>query len=274
MREVIVRFPAHALDDVLDRILPIVPDGVREAPARRGQVELRMVGPHLPSLRDIAQAVRAGVGQISFQISERAVPDDWRQRRLSDYQAHPIGGRLVVRPPWAPAAPDGMIDIVLEEGGAFGAGTHPTTRTCLELMLAMTLRGSFADLGCGSGVLAILAGLLGFSPLAAVDVQPGSVDATRVNAALAGLEVQAAVADLSREPAPPAESFVANVPPAVHAGIASSWRDESEPRVGLLSGFAPADAESVARVYAASGFTERRRNVVQGWVVSEVSRDR
>ena len=67
---------------------------------------------------------------------------------------------------------------------------------------------------------------------------------------------------------------MANVPPAVHAGIATSWRDESEPRVGLLSGFAPADAESVARVYAASGFTERRRNVVQGWVVSEVSRDR
>ena len=137
MREVIVRFPAHALDDVLDRILPIVPDGVREAPAPRGQVELRMVGAHLPPLRDIAQAVRAGVGRISFQISERAVPDDWRERRLADYQAHPIAGRLVVRPPWAPAAPDGMIDIVLEEGGAFGAGTHPTTRTCLELMLAM-----------------------------------------------------------------------------------------------------------------------------------------
>ena len=126
---------------------------------------------------------------------------------------------------------------MLEEGGAFGAGTHPTTRTCLELMLAMTPDGSFADLGCGSGVLAILAGLLGFSPLTAVDVQPGSVDATRVNAARAGVELDTAVADLSVEPAPPAQSFVANVPPAVHAGIASSWRDEPEPRVGLLSGF-------------------------------------
>ena len=70
MREVIVRFPAHALDDVLDRILPIVPDGVREAPAPRGQIELRMVGPHLPILRDIARAMRP----TPFQISEHAVP--------------------------------------------------------------------------------------------------------------------------------------------------------------------------------------------------------
>lgn len=270
MREVIIRFPAHALDGVLDRILPIVPDGVREAPAPRGQIELRMVGPHLPPLRDIARAVRP----TPFQISERAVPDDWRERRLADYQARPIGNRLVVRPPWAPSPPEGMLDIVLEEGGAFGAGTHPTTRKCLELMLAMTPEGSFADLGCGSGVLAILAGLLGFSPLTAVDVQPGSVDATRLNAARAGVDVAAAVADLSREPAPAAAAFVANVPPAVHAGIAESWRDEPEPRTGLLSGFAPDHADAVATAYAAAGFIERERHVEQGWVVAEVSRAR
>lgn len=270
MREVIVRFPVYALDDVLDRVLPIVPDGVREAPAPRGQIELRMVGPHLPPLRDIARAVRPA----PFQISERAVPDDWRERRLADYQAHPIGDRLVVRPPWAPSPPPEMIDIVLEEGGAFGAGTHPTTRKCLELMLGMAPEGSFADLGCGSGVLAILAGLLGFSPLTAVDVQPGSVEATRVNAARAGVEVLAAVADLSREPAPPAGSFVANVPPAVHAGIARSWRDVPEPREGLVSGFTEGDADGVAADYAEAGFTERARHLQQGWVVSEVSRTR
>jgi ribosomal protein L11 methyltransferase len=270
MREVIVRFPMHALDDVLDRILPIVPVGVREAAAPRGQIELRMLGPHLPSLRDIAQAVRP----TPFQISERQVPDDWRERRLADYQADPIAGRLVVRPPWAPSPAEDMLDIVLEEGGAFGAGTHPTTRKCLELMLSMTPEGSFADLGCGSGVLAILAGLLGFSPLTAVDVQPTSIDATRVNAARAGVVVEAAVSDLSREPAPPAQSFVANVPPAVHAGIAESWRHETAPRAGLLSGFAPADADFVIAGYETCGFAERSRHITHQWIVSEVARVR
>jgi ribosomal protein L11 methyltransferase len=268
MREVIVRFPARALEDVLDRVLPIVPDGVREAPAPRGQIELRMAGPHLPPLRDIARAVRP----TPFQISERAVPDDWRERRLNEYQADPIGGRLVVRPPWAPAPPEGMIDIVLAEGGAFGAGTHPTTRRCLELMLAMTPVGSFADLGCGSGVLAILAGLLGFSPLIAVDVQPGSVEATRLNAARAGVEIEAAVADLSAEPAPSAVSFVANVPPVIHGRIARSWRDDPGPRRGLVSGFGPAHADAVAQAYAGCGFAEHERHVQHGWVVAEMSR--
>jgi len=268
MREVIVRFPAHALDEVLDRVLPIVPDGVREAPAARGQVELRMLGPHLPSLRDIARAVRP----TRFQISEREVPDDWRARRLAEYRADPIGGRIIVRPPWAPEPPQGMIDIVLEEGGAFGAGTHPTTRTCLELMLEMAPGGPFADLGCGSGVLAILAGLRGFGPLVAVDVQPGSVEATRVNAARAGVEVEAWVADLSEERAPAAASFVANVPPAVHAGISAGWRDAPEPRVGLISGFGPAHADTVAAVYAECGLRERRRHVQHGWVVAEMAR--
>ena len=259
----------YVLDDVLDRLLPIVPDGVREAPAPRGQVELRMVGPHLPPLRDIARRAcgrprfRSRSGRCPTTGASAGWPTIRPTRSAADWSCARRG-----RPP----RPTGMIDIVLEEGGAFGAGTHPTTRTCLELMLAMTPEGSFADLGCGSGVLAILAGLLGFSPLTALDVQPGSVEATRVNAARAGVEVRAAVADLSREPAPPAKSFVANVPPAVHAGIAASWRDVSEARVGLLSGFGPGDADGVVAGYADVGFSERDRHVAHGWVVSEVSR--
>jgi hypothetical protein len=67
-------------------------------------------------------------------------------------------------------------------------------------------------------------------------------------------------------------SFVANVPPVVHAGIAASWRDMAEPRIGLASGFGPAHADAVAAVYAASGFAERERHVAHGWVVSELAR--
>jgi ribosomal protein L11 methyltransferase len=267
-REVIVRVPAHSLDDVLDRVLPVVPDGVREMPASRRHVELRMLGPNLPPLREIARAVRP----VPFQISERDVPDDWRERRLADYRADPIGERLVVRPPWAPAPAAGLIDIVLEETAAFGAGSHPTTRTCLELLLTMTPQGSFADLGCGSGVLAILAGRLGWGPLTAVDVQPVSVDATRANAASNGVELRAAVVDLSREPAPAAVTFVANLPPVVHAGIARSWQDVTEPRTGLVSGFGPAQAQAVVEAYAACGFSERRRHEHHGWVIGELTR--
>jgi ribosomal protein L11 methyltransferase len=268
MREVIIRVPAHALDEVLDRVLPVVPDGVRQVPLSRSQVELRMLGPQLPPLRDIARAVRP----VPFQISERDVADDWRQRRLTDYRADAIAERLVVRPPWAPPPPDGLIDIVLEESAAFGAGTHPTTRTLMELLLSMAPGGSFADLGCGSGVLAILAAGLGWAPVIAVDVQPGSVDSTRANALTNRAVVEVGVVDLSSEPAPPAVTFAANVPPLVHAGIARSWRDVVEPRTGLVSGFGPVHAEAVMDAYAPCGFTEQRRHEHHGWVVSELTR--
>jgi ribosomal protein L11 methyltransferase len=205
MREVVLRVPAHALDDVLDRILPVVPDGVRERPVPPGQVELRMRGPQLPSLATIALAV----GRLPFQISEHAVSDDWRERRLAEYEAEPVGGRLVVRPPWAPPAAPGQIDIVLGEGSAFGVGTHPTTRKCLELLLDLPPAGSFADLGCGSGVLAILASRRGWSPVSAVDIQSVSVDAARANALRNEVEIEAWVCDLSREPAPRAAGFAA-----------------------------------------------------------------
>jgi ribosomal protein L11 methyltransferase len=268
MREVVLRVPAPALDDVLDRILPLVPDGVRERLVPPSQVELRMRGPQLPPLATIARAV----GDLPFQISEHAVSDDWQERRLAEYQAEPIGGRLVVRPPWAPPPASGLIDIVLQEGSAFGLGTHPTTRTCLELLLELPPEGSFADLGCGSGVLAILAGRLGWSPVTALDVQPASVAASRANAERNAVEIEAGVCDLSREPVPPTAGFAANLPPAVHLAIASGWREGETPATGLVSGFGPHQAAAVAGAYAASGLQERRRHVLHGWVVAELAR--
>jgi ribosomal protein L11 methyltransferase len=268
MREVVLRVPAHALDDVLDRILPLVPDGVRESALPPSEVELRMRGPQLPPLATIARSV----GTLPFRIFERAVSDDWRERRLAEYEAEPIAGRLLVRPPWAPPPGSGLIDIVLEEGGAFGVGTHPTTRTCLELLLDLPPAGSFADLGCGSGVLAILARRLGWSPVTALDVQPTSVAAAHANAVRNAVEIQTGVCDLSRESALPAAGFAANLPATVHLAIASSWREAETPRAGLVSGFGPQEAAAVAGGYAASGLRERRRHVLHGWVVAELTR--
>lgn len=269
MREVVLRVPARALDDVLDRVLPVVPDGVREFGVPPLQVELRMRGPELPPLTTIARAL----GTLPFQISEHTVSDDWRERRLAEYRAEPIAGRLVVRPPWAPPAGDGVLDIVLQEGSAFGAGTHPTTRTCLGLLLDLPAAGSFADLGCGSGVLAILAAQRGWSPVTAVDVQPASVTAARENAVANGVTIQAAARDLSREPAPLESGFAANVPPTVHLAIAAGWAGAVVPEVGLLSGFGTREAQRVLDAYAAIGLRESGRHVEHGWVVVQVARE-
>jgi ribosomal protein L11 methyltransferase len=249
VREVVLRVPKLAVEDILDRLLPIVPGGVREVPAGL-HIDLLMRGPEVPSRDEIEPLC----GRWPHVLSEREIPDDWRARRLADYRPDPIAGRLVVRPEWAPVTRD-MIDIVLGESAAFGAGTHPTTRTCLEQLLELEPAQRFADLGCGTGVLAILAAKLGWASVMAVDVEPGSV----------------AVVDLMSQAPPPASAFAANVPPAVHVAVAERLADPV-PTSGLLSGFATSQADDVIRAYAARGLRERRQIETQGWAVVVIGR--
>ncbi|MGZ4173455.1 MAG: 50S ribosomal protein L11 methyltransferase [Solirubrobacteraceae bacterium] len=259
--------PAAAVEGVLDRLLPMVPGGVREI-ACGAEVELRLRGADLPPVGDLARA--AGVRRAS--VREHEIPDDWRARRRLDYRPLVIGGRLVVRPDWAPPASAAMgggadvIEIVLGEGPAFGGGTHPTTEACLELLLGLAPLGPFADLGCGTGVLAILAAKLGSDPVLAVDVQPGSVAAAVANAARNGVRVDAFVSDLSVEQPPAGQTLVANLPAAVHTSIAARLAPPL-PRLALLSGFGPTEAATVTAAYARRGLHARRTIERAGWTI-------
>jgi ribosomal protein L11 methyltransferase len=268
MRELVLRVPAGALDEVLDRILPLVPAGVRERALPGGRIELSMRGAVLPS----ADAIRGAVDFTPCELSEREVSDDWRRRRLDDYRPDVIGGRLVVRPQWAPAPGARLLDVVLRESSAFGAGTHPTTRTCLELLLEMEPLGAFADLGCGTGVLAIVASKLGWAPVTAVDVVPAAVAATVVNAAVNRAEIRATAGDIRSEPIPHPVGFAANVPAAVHEAIAAGWRTGEPPVRGLISGIGPEQIDPVIAAYHASGLVEAERREPHGWVVSVLAR--
>jgi ribosomal protein L11 methyltransferase len=266
MREIVVRVPAAAVEDVLDRLLPIVPGGVRET--RRGsQVELTMRGDELPALREIQRLV----GRVPHRLKEREAADDWRERRLADYEPNLIAERLLVRPDWAPSPEPGVLDVVLSESSAFGVGAHPTTRVCLGLLLELEPTGSFADLGCGTGVLAITAAKLGWKPVAAVDVQPEAVEATRANAALNGVAIEPTLLDLSAAPPPAATGFAANVPAELHAKLAPALAESA--RAAVVSGFTAPDAADVLETYAARGLDTRRRVDSAGWTVARLERD-
>jgi ribosomal protein L11 methyltransferase len=274
MREVVLRIPRLAVEDVLDRLLLIVPGGVRESRAG-GHVELRMRGAEVPRAEDIAKAV----GRWPHTLSEREEADDWRERRLADYVPEVIGGRVVVRADWAPstaaktAQGGNSIEIVVRAAGAaFGSGTHPTTRTCLEWLLDLPVCGSFGDLGCGTGVLAILAATLGWRPVVAVDLQPDSVVAARANAGLNGVDVEVAQADLASQAPPRVDGFAANVPAPLHGLVAARLADPP-PRTGLISGFGPEEAAGVLEAYARRGLIARRHTEHLGWVVAVLERD-
>lgn len=139
--------------------------------------------------------------------------EDWSLSWKQHWQADPVGTRLLVLPAWleSPAEFADRLAIRIDPGNAFGTGSHPTTRLCLEALerwadgpgAQLPRPGRVADLGCGSGILALAAlKLLGASAAAggaadrapacqvfAVDSDPLAVRATWANAACNGVAV-------------------------------------------------------------------------------------
>jgi ribosomal protein L11 methyltransferase len=250
---------------VLAELLELAPNGVEEVTLPDGDVEYAVYGSpgELPALPDLHAA--AGGAQVAISTSE--VADDWSERWREFHRPLVLGDRLTVRPPWIEAGST-ELDVVIDPGQAFGTGAHATTRLCLELLLALAdsgpERGSFVDVGCGSGVLAIVAALLGFKPVTALDIERESVEATVQNARLNGAAVQARRFDLRSEPVPRAAVAAANVlaPPLLR--WAESGRGAWPERL-ILSGILVTEADRVALAFAGRGLIERERRERGEW---------
>jgi ribosomal protein L11 methyltransferase len=174
-----------------------------------------------------------------------------------------IGDRLTVRPPWEPPGTS-SIDLVIDPGQAFGTGAHATTRLCLELLLELPEPGGgFVDLGCGSGVLAIAAARLGYSPVLALDNDPASVAATAENAAVNGVSVEVRRFDLRSEDVPAADTVAANL----LGPLLRAWapRLAAVPRRLIASGLLVAEADGIAEGFAVAGLREVDRRESGEW---------
>jgi ribosomal protein L11 methyltransferase len=122
---------------------------------------------------------------------EEVVGDAWRDAWKEHYKPYAIAEGIVVRPPWeAYEAKAGEQVLELEPGRAFGTGLHETTRLVARAIKAHAaeVKGRLAiDVGCGSGILALIALALGAARAVAVDNDPEAIDVTRENAARNGL---------------------------------------------------------------------------------------
>ncbi len=114
---------------------------------------------------------------------EQLEDKDWVRAWMDDFKPMPFGQRLWVIPSnFTPPQPD-AVNILLDPGLAFGTGTHPTTAMCLQWLDAHPPTDKrVIDFGCGSGILAIAAVLLGARHVDAVDLDPQALIASRDNA--------------------------------------------------------------------------------------------
>jgi ribosomal protein L11 methyltransferase len=138
-------------------------------------------------------ASRLAAWDATLRAAAIDVPDeDWAVR--SQASVTPIRiGQIVVTPPWAPdatpcgAGPGRPATIVIQPSVGFGTGHHASTRLCLELMQRVPIAGArVADVGTGSGVLALAAWRLGAAHVMAIDTDGDALEAARDNVTLNG----------------------------------------------------------------------------------------
>jgi ribosomal protein L11 methyltransferase len=246
----------------LAELLELAPSGVEEVDLG-DVVEYAVYGPpgELPALPDL----EAAVGGALVEIRTTEVADDWAERWRDFHRPIEIAGRLRVRSPWHEAVP-GLEEIVIDPGRAFGTGAHDTTRLSLELLCELEPTGPFADLGCGSGVLAIAAAKLGFGPVLGVDHEPESVAATAENARANGVEVAVERFDLLRDgPAPSAPTVAANLLRPLLLAVARAGFAGAPPQVLVASGLLRHEADEVAAAFAVHGLREAGRRETTEW---------
>jgi ribosomal protein L11 methyltransferase len=176
-----------------------------------------------------------------FEVESRAIAGGWEDSWREFHRGVAIG-RFWVGPPWEEATPAAET-IVIDPGRAFGTGAHATTRLTLELLQELPPT-SLLDVGCGSGVLAIAAVKLGFTPVIGIDTDETAVEVTLANARVNGVQVDARRCDALLDELPETEVAVANV--------ALDVVEHLLPRLP-------------ARRLVASGYLERDEPQLQGW---------
>lgn len=204
---------------------------------------------------DVANMLSVAANQVglskvpSFSIEE-IEEQNWVQLTQSQFDPIRVSERLWIVPSWHEIPDPDAINLILDPGMAFGTGSHPTTRLCLEwLERTVSAQCSVLDYGCGSGILAIAAARLGAGQVAGVDIDPQAVEAAYANAERNG--VSALFADSTLPVAGEYDLVVANIlsnplrvlAPAICAHVRSGGQL-------ALSGILREQADEIIGIYA------------------------
>ena len=154
-----------------------------------------------------------GLGALpSFSI-RKLKPENWAESWKRHFKAIEIDSTLLIKPSWSRRKPKrDQAVVVLDPGLSFGTGQHPTTRFCLEQIVAFRTAGqrqSFLDVGTGSGILAIAAAKLGYAPVEAFDFDPDAVRIARTNIFHnhVGRKIRVFQNDITSQPAAAAQKY-------------------------------------------------------------------
>jgi ribosomal protein L11 methyltransferase len=223
---------------------------------------------------EIARQLSSGLRLSQNEIQIESLPDqDWTRAWMADYHAMQFGERLWVCPLHLEPPQPSAVNLRLDPGLAFGTGTHPTTGLCLRWLDAnMHQPQRLLDYGCGSGILAIAALLLGATHADAVDIDEQALLATKQNASVNRVDSRLSlysVKDFEKTAAPPAEYDVvmANILSCPLVQLAPKLAAYTRPGGDIvLSGILRDQVSAVMQAYAAY-FTMDAPQYEADWVL-------
>jgi ribosomal protein L11 methyltransferase len=221
-----------------------------------------------------AEDARPAAGALPVAWSPRTgevVGDAWRDEWKKHFEPFRLAAGIVVRPPWrAYDAKLGESVIVLEPGRAFGTGLHETTGLVAQALVDHAARFSglpVLDVGCGSGILSLVAVVLGAARARAIDVDSEAVFVTRENAVRNGLGALVLADETALETVTERyAAVVANIDPKALVEMAPALMSRIMPGgllvlAGILAPeVAPAQLAAVRGAYSTLREEEMRRN--------------
>jgi ribosomal protein L11 methyltransferase len=208
------------------------------------------------------------VSQLSdYQV--RTVEDqDWVRLTQKQFDPIQVTDRIRITPSWSDVGVPSDVEIVLDPGLAFGTGSHPTTRLCLQwLDQASVSERIVVDYGCGSGILGIVAKKLGSKGVFCVDIDENALIATEYNAQRNGVDVN--IQSANDEFKVSADVLVANILSAPLTVLAAAFASIVRPGGRIaLSGILVEQEDELCEVYQKQ-FDMKPFDRLEGWVCLE-----
>jgi ribosomal protein L11 methyltransferase len=208
---------------------------------------------HASMVADAAAAI--GLATVPAYTTRSVADQDWVRLTQSQFEPIHIGKNIWVVPSWHDIPDPAALVLELDPGLAFGTGSHPTTRLCMEWLETNAPQGkSVLDYGCGSGILAMVAQKLGAKMVVGVDIDPQAIESARFNAERNRCELELMLPKEFGTTHPQTEKF-----DVVVANILSSPLKLMAPMLSgrvaaggslILSGVLARQAEEVAAAYA------------------------
>lgn len=189
--EIRIHVAGSAVESVANLVHEAGAGGVVIEQGSSGQSILTAWAPIGPPAEDLLARLRTLLDELAYlglaghyQLDTSSISEeDWAEEWKKYY--HPVDlGSIVIRPSWTQyELKSGQQEVVLDPGMAFGTGIHPTTQGCIsELLTLVTPGAEVLDIGCGSGILSIVAALLGAGKVEGIDSDPVAVAVAQENA--------------------------------------------------------------------------------------------